>query len=518
MMRQKGDDDQARGRVARMVFDLGAIGRALDATRGRKHVLFFSEGFETRFLSGHMADGDRSNALSQPLATSTVDTATPQGANDAAASGEIWRIDSDARFGSTTTRERMLEALAQFNRSDAVLDAVDIGGLRSDSDAAVAAGGGKAGGGTDALFAMASATDGDLVRNANDLSGELQKIEARTSLVYLLLYQPRRLSKPGAFHALKVKARVPGARVVARSGYYEPRPYRSLSNLERVLAAGDLMTGGSRQNEIPASLLAVPFASPGGAPQVSVVLEIPGRELLEGDPSYARTSAQVYVYANDASGALADYVASEMTLELAKVRDALEAGGLKLFGTLTLAPGDYAVRALVRNGTTGRAAMVVSSVSVPEIPGAAPVLLPPLFEETPGRWLVVRGNPRPDAPGGTPEFPFAIGGDSFLPSVRTVLDGGAPVPVALVAYNFGPARAAPAPLDVRAEVVAPDGASRPADVAVSDRSDIEQGGGRKLVLRFNPRGLSPGAYRLRVAVTDPASRRTAESSRAFEIH
>ena len=69
---------------------------------------------------------------------------------------------------------------------------------------------------------MAADTGGDFVRNANQLAGELEKVAERTSLVYLLVYSPKNLSKPGAFHALKVEVKAPGARVAARSGYYEP--------------------------------------------------------------------------------------------------------------------------------------------------------------------------------------------------------------------------------------------------------------------------------------------------------
>ncbi len=512
-MQKQANDSLARGRVTKLVGSLAGIGRVLDATRGRKHVLFFSEGFETRLLSGHMAGGDRSTSLAQSQAAASEDQGTPQGAGEAAAFGEIWKIDSDARFGNSATREVMLGALEQFNRSDAVLDAIDTSGLHADGDVTGAV---AAGTGTDALFAMANATNGDLVRNANQLGGELGKLQERTALVYLLVYQPKQLSKPGVFHALKVKVNAPGARVLARSGYYEPRPYRSLSPLERVLAAGDLLTGGERDNEIQASLLAAPFASQVEQPQVPVLVEIPGKSLLAGD-SGDQATVQIYVYANDASGVLQDYQASEMTLDLAKVRSNLEAGGLKFYGTLYLPPGQYGVRALVRNGTTGRSGVFSTSVSVPEIPGGAPTVLPPLFEEAPGRWLMVRGNPRADAPPRPADYPFAISGESFIPSALPVLSGNTATPVAIVAYNLGAPVAKPEPLEVRAEVVGADGKSRPASVAVARRSDIERGGGRKVILDFKPQNLPAGRYALKVAVTDPTSKKTAQASSPFEV-
>jgi len=511
-MQKQANDELLRARVTKLVTTLGGIGRTLDATRGRKHVLYFSEGFETRLLSGHMAGGDRSNSLSQNLATASQDPSTPQGTADAATFGEYWKIDSDTRFGNTATRGRMLDALSLFNRSDAVLDAIDISGLRAETDVT---GTNAAGSGVDALFAMANATDGDLVRNANTLGPELGKLEERTALVYLLVYQPKRLASPGTFHNLKVKVRASGARVLARSGYYEPRPYQNLSPFERVLASGDLVTGGARENDISGGLLAVPFASNADLPQVPVLLEIPGSVLLAGDAGN-QASVQIYVYANDSNGTLVDYTASEMALDLAKLRPTLESSGLKFYGTLYVPAGQYAVRALVRNATTGRSGVFSTSFRVPAMPGGSPTLLPPLFQEAPGRWLMVRGVPRADAPPRPTDYPFAVAGQSFIPSVVPTLDPAAEATVTLVAYNF-PASLQPTPLDVHADIVGPDGRERPLDVRVAGRSDVERGGGRKVQLAFKAQGLSPGRYTLKVAVSDPASKSHAESDGAFVV-
>jgi VWFA-related protein len=512
-LQKQASDDLQRGQVAKLMGNLGGIGRVLDSARGRKNVLYFSEGFETKLLSGHMAAGDKSTAPSQMLSSAAVDTSTAQGAGEAALSGEYYKIDSDTRFGNTATRTRLLDALSQFNRSDAVLNAIDISGLRTDTDAT----GSKAGSGTDALFAMAAATDGELIRNANQISGELGKLEQRTELVYLIVYQPKQLTKPGAFHALKVKAKAPGAKVLARSGYYEPRPYRNLSPLERVLAAGDMVTGGARENEIPASLLAAAFASQTTAAQVPVLLEIPGGPLLAGDSGGSATATvQVYVYANDASGTLVDYATSEMSLDLAKVKSSLEASGLKYYATLYLPAGQYGVRALVRNGTTGRAGAFSTSVTVPQMPGGAVTVLPPFFQEAPGQWLMVRGNPRADAPPRPADYPFAVAGDSFIPSAAPAFAAGAGAPVTVVGYNFG-ASASPTPLEVSAEIVSADGKSTPAAVTVTKRSDVERGGGRKVVFDFKAPSLPPGRYALKVALTDPASKKTGSASSPFTV-
>ena len=243
--------------------------------RGRKHVLFFSEGFETRLLAGRAAGGPAAGDAAHRAAPipSALDAGTNQGAGEAAVTGQIWKVDSDARFGSSSLRDQLTGALGLFPRSDAVLDAIDTGGVRAGGDAA----GPGAGSGVDALSTMASETGGDFVRNANALGGELKNVADRTSHVYLLVYQPKGLSKPGSFHKLRVEVKAATSKVAARSGYYEPRPYASLSPLERVLASGDLVTGGARGDSVPGRLLAAPFASPDGSRRCRWCSSFPAR-------------------------------------------------------------------------------------------------------------------------------------------------------------------------------------------------------------------------------------------------
>ena len=506
------NDEQARGRVAKLMNALAGMGRALDSVRGRKHVLYFSEGFETRLLAGRAAgNGPPGTLLQQGSNASALDPGTNQGAGDAAITGQIWKVDSDARFGNSSLQNQLTGSLGLFPRSDAVLDAVDVAGVRTDLEAA----GPKPGSGTDALAVMASETGGDFVRNANELGKELRNVAERTGLVYLLVYQPQGLSKPGAFHKLRVDVKVPTSKVLARSGYYEPRAYANLSPFERMLASGDLLTGGATGESLEGRLVVAPFASPGQTPQVPVVLELPGAGLLAGEKG-EKTSVQIYAYATDASGTLADYVTSDLSLDLAKMRPALEAGGIKFYGTLYLPPGDYGVRVLARNTTTGRAGVFSAAVKVPVMPGGAPTVLPPFFQEPAGRWVMVRASARSDAPQRPADYPFAVGGDSFIPSLLPTVANGSPVQLAVFTYNFG-AGSKPAALAAQGEVVGPDGRTRAAPLAIVKASDVERGGGRKLLLSWSPEGLAPGRYALRVAVSDPATKATGEGRSEFVV-
>ena len=58
-----------------------------------------------------------------------------------------------------------------------------------------------------------------------------------------------------------------------------------------------------------------------------------------------------------------------------------------------------------------------------------------------------------------------------------------------------------AALAVKGEVVSADGQARAVPLKIVKASDVERGGGRKLMLSWKPEGLAPGRYVLKVAVT-----------------
>lgn len=498
-LQQKATDDRERGRIATHMGELSKIGQVLDSVRGRKYVLLFSEGFESRLIMGNAGRG------ATPLGQ--TDSASQDSSPEAVIHGQAtWRVDSDARFGSSTTRGVLERSLGGFKRADVTLNTIDISGLRAEGDVVR-----KAGSGADALFTMAKETNGDFIRNANQLSGELKQMIERTDIVYVLAFQPKEVSKPGAFHELKVKLRVPYSKISNRAGYYEPRPYRNLTPMERVLASGDLLAGGGG-SQLPVNMLAAPFASTGKLSQVPVILEIPGKELLEGDTGNV-TGVQVYAYANDARGVLTDYLTQEITLDLKVARAKLETGGIKYYGTLFLPPGQYTLRTLVRNATTGRSALSTATLQVPATPGGPPTALSYFFQDPAAPWAMVKTNPKPNTPAASFEYPFAIGGDAFIPAALPVVKSGSPAQVAVVTYNFSPGSD---PLQVVPEIFGPDGKPRKADVQVVRRSDRERGGARTLLLSFKPEGLEPGRYALKVKVSDRAQK-TAEASGTFEV-
>jgi VWFA-related protein len=494
VMRARSQRAIYRDRVTRLLESFASMARALDAVPGRKHILYLSEGFDSRELSGSTSDGGGAKEAESII------------------SGQPWKVDSDSRFGNSGLQAKMGSALTLFNRSDCVIHAIDIGGLRAPSDVSGSANNNV--NGQEALFYFADQTGGEFLKNANDLGNSFDRLLDRTGLIYILAFQPVRIPENGKFHALRVRVKNRSHKVSARTGYYEPRRRSQVTALERKLATSSAIAAAVPQTEIPAWVLAAPFPGSGGGPaRVPVIVEIPGDRLLakHKDPVM---NLDLYIYAVDASGETRDYVYQPIGLDLAKVRDSLSKSGIKFYAELNLPPGEYTLRTLVLDNESDRTGLTLTSLTVPAEGREAPFAAPPIFLAEGRAWIMVKGKPRHnDDP--RPTYPFAFGGEAFVPAAFASLRSGDTAQVCMIAYNFPSAAST---ISYAGRALGIDGrAHGKVDLKLLRASDHEGQGERKLLLQFRPSGLDPGRYALAVRLLDPKTGKSSESSFPFDV-
>ncbi|HEY3205270.1 MAG TPA: VWA domain-containing protein [Thermoanaerobaculia bacterium] len=492
-------DEYARGRVRHLIQSFSDLGQALDAVEGRKDVIYLSEGFSNRYLVGtRESDLERQWLIE----------------------GEQWKVDADKRFGNTPLRTELRTMGELLRRTDCVIHAVDIAGIRTDSDteAETATVGPRET--ENSLYEIVSGTGGEVFRNTNDMHAQLGRLISQTSLVYVLAFRPDRGGKEGKFHELKVKVSVPGARVSARAGYYERKGFKQLSPLERSLSAADVIANEIPVEDIPARVLATPFATGDISSSVPVILEIPGERFLAGGRG-DRATIEIYVYANDQDNRLGDFFVQAIGIDLAKNGEKLRAGGLKYYGELRLPPGNYRLRTLVRNADTGRMGLTVSALHVPNFQAHQPYLLPPVFLENSGEWLLVRGRGKGEtgviASSG---YPFLeLSGESFSPAALPQVQPGRASRVCLVAYHFGAHEASDTTLRVGNQILTSDGQPlKEGSLSVLGKSMPGADGKRMLLLSFTtPQGLAPGRYGLRIFLQDTATGQARQASAPFLV-
>jgi VWFA-related protein len=400
---KKLNDQYNRSRIERQLRLLSELGRTLRVLPGRKQIILFSEGFDPRLVRGRDA---RSTSDEQDDASQTT-------------SGNVWRVDTDARYGSSMTMTLLEEMSRTLRGSDVVLHAVDIQGVRLQNDE-----NGSRINSNDALHLLSRPTGGEVFKNSNDINADLEKMLRAQNVVYVLGFRAP-ASNDGRFHELKVRVSgVPGARVFNRAGYYDSG---TESALERSLSNAEIVLNDIVQNDIHVAALAAAFPAKNGSAQVPMVIDIGAAGLLH-DANANDIVADVYVYAFDDQGVVRDRSYQRMTIDSARM-----AGhkGIKYFPTLTLPPGKYALKTLVRIAGTERKGFVRTDIEVPATDDVA--LLPPMFVDDPAAWIVVRG-----ASHGDGAYPFHINGEPFMPSASAGVSNGHSRRVALFVFNVDP--------------------------------------------------------------------------------
>lgn len=473
---ERADREAQAREITQFTKSLEVFADTLASVHGRKYVLLLSPGFESAILTG----------------TSDDDKVWDMGSHSVR--GDVWNIDNDERYGSTKVGsylEKMLEAL---RRADCVVEAVDIGGIRASADDLHAA----RNPGADGLFTIADSTGGEYIGNFNNLAQAMEKVLDNTSVTYVLSFQPD-VKRDGQYHKIRVELKDPkGARVVYRRGYYAPKPFAQQTQTARMLDAAAQVVSGQEGGPVGLSVLTAPFKMPGEKAYVPVLIEIDGPSLTAGNPGNA-LPAEVYAYAMDAKGTVADYFGRTLALDLAKVGPVVSKTGIKLFADFDLPPGSYSVRVLVRNGQTGATGLRVASLEVPAFTQGSPVLLPAFFPEPPNRWLMIRQTKtrKEEIP-----YPFMARDRPYVPASKPLLTPGAEAVMALTGYHLGAG-----PLAAQAMILTADGKEIGAGkVKVLGQEAGAGDGPERLTTTFQPPALPPGEYELLVTVSDPQGR------------
>ncbi len=474
--------DQKKNQILALSSSMDELAELMAGVEGRKYVVFFSEGFESSVLLG------------------TTDAKRIQEMAEDAQFGEFWKIDSDERFGSGATQSGLLEMLDRFRKSDCIIQAVDIGGLRAEGDVQARPDG------QDGLFLLANETGGDFYRNYNDLTAAMGALLERTSVTYLLTVQPRELGQPGDFHPLEVRLKKAprGARVAHRAGFFAPTPFYLLSPAQQRMLTAEMLVGGRDGGPVFTSVLAAPFPVGGPRAQVLTLIEIDGPTLLSGHRAPA-VPVEIYAYALDADGSVRDFFSQAIALDLDKVGDRLGTRGFKLLGDFELPPGAYDVRVLVRNALTGASGLKTARAVVPAFEGEAMALLPPIFIEPQGTWVL--GRPQRSDRAQRP-YPLMNGDQPVIPAALPMIHSGAEVPLLLVGHNL-PAGS----LTARGRLSGRDGGGAvEAAVALTGRLPADATRLDRVTARLAAPAVPPGEYLLELTLTDAETGRSVASA------
>ena len=163
------------------------------------------------------------------------------------------------RFGNTALLADASELVEQLRRADCAVDAVDIGGLRT-AVARLPSGRSR---GQDGLFDLANESGGELFTQGNYLAAQMRAALDRSAVSYLLTFQAKDVPLDGAWRRLRVElVDRRGLRVVARPGWYAPRPTKQRTRSSATCSPRTRLPSLSRRRRSESRCWPLRFAPP----------------------------------------------------------------------------------------------------------------------------------------------------------------------------------------------------------------------------------------------------------------
>jgi Flp pilus assembly protein TadD len=297
---------------------------------------------------------------------------------------------------------------------------------------------------------------------------------------------------------LSLAAAVLGLALGAASPERGGEPVRIVPAAGLKMESAALLVSGEQGGSIHVAVLPLPLpglpgaGSVGEKVRVPVVLEIDGETLLKGNPGDL-LRAEVYLYAvtrkagGGAGGKVQGSLLEVIETDLARTRANVERSGLQYAGELSLAPGDYSLRVLVRNAQTGEVGLRVLNLQVPAA-GTGALLTPGFANPAADAWVAAL-SPASKAAATSP----AALKDGGLPAAQPVLGVDQEARCEIPVWNMK------APETLRVEVLRPDG-GRAAELPARIEARREAAGLEWLTVSFVPAGLEPGRYQVRAEV------------------
>lgn len=451
-------------RVKRTLGTFERVAEALRQARGRKSVLFVSEGFvhdgtQPAFREVLRAARDANAAFYFVDARGLLGAAGAPGAPGAGADQGRLVLEQDT-----------LSTLANPRR---------------DSEGAES---------------VAADTGGFSIRNTNNLADGMRNVAQQSRAYYLLGYTPTNTRRDGKFRKIEVRVSRPGLSLRARRGYYAPEdkdpPAPRRDELDsRVRAALDAPLGVAG---IPLRLVAHglgPLAPGKSAALLVAEVDLSAVELRPGKDQVRRGVLETYAVVS--SRRTGENLPQEKLVELSLPPDAyaqVRASGLPIFREFQLLPGEYQARFVVRDRQSGRVGSVRHDFSVPD-PGTLGTSTPILTDRL-----------QPAGPQGAARP---------IPVARRIFKSGARLYYAYEVY--GVARDAGGRVRVSSSYVMhrADGyeltRTHPQPLADTPQGQVSQ------MLSLSLQGARPGSYELVLTVRDEVAGRSVEVSEPFTV-
>jgi len=306
---------------------LTELAKALRYIPGHKHILFFSTGIPTSYLYG---------------------VATPFGVSSTYRRDISVNIEDN--LGDTARRikfESMIKEFASSNSQFYTLDTEDLRETIMQDEQML-------GGGT--MKHISNSTGGKYYGRIHNYEEIMEEIQDVTSSYYVLGYYIGE-QWDGKYHKIKVKVKRKGYRLRAQNGYFNPKPFSEYSEVEKRIHLVDLALNQRSFFEEPVRFYleaSINFEKEKNNLMLLSRIAIKDLEEISGE------KVEIVCMVFNEEDTIVGFKREDVDIS------ELPPTEFQYISVMTIPPGAYKCRAIIRNLETGSVAIGISSVYIPK--------------------------------------------------------------------------------------------------------------------------------------------------------
>ena len=219
------------------------------------------------------------------------------------------------------------------------------------------------------LTALASDTGGTAFTDTNDFGEAFTKVTSDISAYYILGFASTNATKDGRFRRISVRLKNrsrSGMKIEAREGYYADRDFAHTAKTDREVLLQEQLSTQIPATDVPLFVSAGWFRMAADKFYVPVALAVPGSAVPS---STDKVTLDVAGFIRDERGFPVGRIRDTLTVPPADA-NALAARQVLYQTGVTLPPGRFSVKVVVRENTSGRMGTFETPIVVPELKNA----------------------------------------------------------------------------------------------------------------------------------------------------
>jgi VWFA-related protein len=221
------------------------------------------------------------------------------------------------------------------------------------------------------LTTIAHDTGGTSFQDSNDLAPVFTKVVNDTRTYYVIGYYSSNTVEDGKFRKIRVEVTRPDLKITHRPGYFASKQFTKLTQAERDRQLEEALELDRPFSDVPFILQAASFRESARATRVPVSLQVAG-DGIRFEEKNDRREAHFEFLARvlESTGRIAAVARDTVQVDLPAQKAQKIQSGQILYNTgFQLRPGEYKLKFIVRDNSSGRLGSFEQGLSVPLLDG-----------------------------------------------------------------------------------------------------------------------------------------------------